>query len=400
MRTGASRPPSATPSVRIASKPANMRARTASSVIRARIVNPPTSISALPTPTRPSSTIAATCSGTAPMSASGAPNSAIPIPNQRGEPAAPDQREGEERAEHAARADGRVQDADARVARVEQVDREDDGEHGQAPARERLDDPEPRDQRQRAIARDGREALDDVAAGRSAHGVRPRRRVVGEAHDDQSPQQGRRRARGEGGGRPARGEEHGRGHRTAEGGERVQHAAHRVRARQVLRGLGQGGEQGRMRRPVERHGDRRDDREPVRRGRGAAGRRHGRGTREHRAADHPDARQDPLATNPVGQRREERREERGGRHAGRGDDADRGDAALAVRHDGERDHERALARPHRGERDLRPVERSAGQRAEHPRPEAASRGAAGEHGGDYRRAPRHAITGPVRSLRC
>ena len=110
-----------------------------------------------------------------------------PDPEPGGEPAAPDQREGEERAEHAARADGRVQDADARVARVEQVDREDDGEHGQAPARERLDDPEPRDQRQRAIARDGREALDDVAAGRSAPGVRPGRHVVGEGHDDQSP---------------------------------------------------------------------------------------------------------------------------------------------------------------------------------------------------------------------
>jgi hypothetical protein len=39
------------------------------------------------------------------------------------------------------------------------------------------------------------------------------------------------------------------------------------------------------------------------------------------------------------------REKSGSRHAGRGDDADRGDAALAVRHDGERDHERALAPP-------------------------------------------------------
>ena len=50
MTTGASRPPNATPSVRIASKPANMRARTVSSVSRASIVKPPTSISALPTP--------------------------------------------------------------------------------------------------------------------------------------------------------------------------------------------------------------------------------------------------------------------------------------------------------------------------------------------------------------
>ena len=47
------------------------------------------------------------------MTASGA-RTARSRARTRGEPAAPDQREGEERAEHAARADGCVQDADAR----------------------------------------------------------------------------------------------------------------------------------------------------------------------------------------------------------------------------------------------------------------------------------------------
>ncbi len=75
-----------------------------------------------------------------------------------GESATPDQPEREDRAEHAAGADRRVQDTDARISRVQQVDRDDDGEHGQAAARERLHHPEHRDQRQRAISRDGREA--------------------------------------------------------------------------------------------------------------------------------------------------------------------------------------------------------------------------------------------------
>ena len=49
MISGASRPPAAIPSVRIASKPANIRARTVSSASRASSVKPPTSISAFPT---------------------------------------------------------------------------------------------------------------------------------------------------------------------------------------------------------------------------------------------------------------------------------------------------------------------------------------------------------------
>ena len=91
------------------------------------------------------------------------------------------------------------------------------------------------------------------------------------------------------------------------------------------------------------------------------------------ARTHADPGQDPLATNPVGHRREERREQRRGGHAGGGDGADRGDATGAERHDAERDHERALARPHRGERDLGAAERPAVRRlAERARPIAES----------------------------
>ena len=64
-----------------------------------------------------------------------------------GESATSDQPERQDRAEHATCADGRIQDTDARISRVEEVDRNHHGEHGQAAARERLHHPERRDQR-------------------------------------------------------------------------------------------------------------------------------------------------------------------------------------------------------------------------------------------------------------
>src|SRR5205085_944615 len=56
-------------------------------------------------------------------------------------------------------------------------------------------------------------------------------------------------------------------------------------------------------------------------------------------------------------RREERRQQRRGHHAGGRDGAHRGNATVAERQDTERDHERGLARPHRSERDLGAAER-------------------------------------------
>ena len=66
-----------------------------------------------------------------------------------GESATSDQPERQDRAEHATCSDGRIQDTDARISRVEEVDRNHHGEHGQAAARERLHHPEHCDQPER-----------------------------------------------------------------------------------------------------------------------------------------------------------------------------------------------------------------------------------------------------------
>jgi hypothetical protein len=55
-----------------------------------------------------------------------------------GEPATSDQPERQDRAEHATCSNGGIQDTDARISRVEEVNRNHHGEHGQAAARERL----------------------------------------------------------------------------------------------------------------------------------------------------------------------------------------------------------------------------------------------------------------------
>jgi hypothetical protein len=62
------------------------------------------------------------------------------------ESAAPDKAKREERAEHPARSDGRDQDAHRRVACAQEVDGDHDGENGEAAARERLHEAEPRNQ--------------------------------------------------------------------------------------------------------------------------------------------------------------------------------------------------------------------------------------------------------------
>lgn len=59
--------------------------------------------------------------------------------------------------------DGRGQDADTRIPRAQKVDGDHDGKDGQTATRERLRDPERRDQRKPVIARDGREPLQHLA---------------------------------------------------------------------------------------------------------------------------------------------------------------------------------------------------------------------------------------------
>jgi hypothetical protein len=107
---------------------------------------------------------------------------------------------------------------------------------------------------------------------------------------------------------------------------------------------------------------------------GAPGGRHHRSTSQRRGADDSDAGQYTLTTNPVGHRREERRQQGRGRHAGCRDGADRRDATVAERHDSERNHERALAGPHHSERGLGTAKRPAVRHlAERARPSAEPR---------------------------
>ena len=387
MTSGASRPPAATPSVRIASKPANMRARTVSSASRASSVKPPTSISALPMPTRPSRTIAAACSGTTPIRASGAPNSAMPTPNQLASPprrTSPNAKI-EPSTPPAPTAAFRTPTPGSPVSRRSIATTT--ANTVRQPRVNVCTSPSAVISREPAIGRDRGEALEHLAAA-TAGGLRSRRRVVRERDDDQAGQQRRSGARGEDRGRSARRKQDGRDQRAAERGERVQHAANRIRARQLLRRLRQRGQQRRVRRSVQRHGDRGDDGEAIRRRRRAAGGRHHRSTSQHRGADDADADQDPLATNPVGHRREERCEQRRGSHAGGRDGADRGNATVAERHDTERDHERALARPHRSERDLGAAQRPAVRHlAERARPIAEPRRETSHHDATIAKAP-------------
>ena len=211
------------------------------------------------------------------------------------------------------------------------------------------------------------------AAGGPARGIPSRRRVVRERDDDQPAQQRRRGACGEDHGGSARREQRGRGHRSAERGERVQHAAHCVRA---VRSSGDFASAGSSAECAGRYSAKATvatTAKPYVAAGGPPVAGHHRGTCQHRGADDSDAGQHPLTANPVGHRREERRQKRRSRHADRRDDADRRDAAVAERHDGERDHERALARPHRGERDLGAAQRPAVHRLERARPGAEPR---------------------------
>ena len=109
---------------------------------------------------------------------------------------------------------------------------------------------------------------------------------------------------------------------------------------------------------------------------------------QRRGADQADAGQDPLTAHPVGHRREQRRQQRRRSHARARDDADRYDATVAERHDGEPDHEGALARPHRTERELRAADRRA--RAQPRRASASSRGSSARDAATWRDYPRPA----------
>ena len=276
-----------------------------------------------------------------------------------GEPAAPDQPEREERAEHAAGADGRVQDADARIARVQELDRDDDGEHGQAAARERLHDPEPRDQREPAIGRDRREALEHLAAA-AAGGLRSRRRVVRERDDDQAGQQRHGGARREDR-RPARSPRAGRPRRSGPPSVASESSMPRT-AFALVSSCGDFANAGSRAECAGRYSAMATVATTARPYVAAAG-----PSAAVTAAAPPSiaARTMPTQTRTRSRRTRSAIVARNGASSAAaamraaGDGADRGDAAVAERHDAERDHERALARPHRRERDLGAAERPA-----------------------------------------
>src|SRR5215213_8160750 len=80
-------------------------------------------------------------------------------PEPDGQPAVPDEHERGERAEDRAGADRTVEDADAGRAGLEQLDRDDDGQHAEGSAREGLHGREPGDEAQVAIGADRAEPV-------------------------------------------------------------------------------------------------------------------------------------------------------------------------------------------------------------------------------------------------
>ena len=138
MISGASRPPAATPSVRIASKPANMRARTVSSVEPSQQREATDVDQSVADADQAEQDDRRRLLGNDADHGQRRAEQRYADAEPGGEPATANQPERDDRPEHATGSDGRVQDADARISRVEQVDRDHHREDGQAAARERL----------------------------------------------------------------------------------------------------------------------------------------------------------------------------------------------------------------------------------------------------------------------
>ena len=204
------------------------------------------------------------------------------------------------------------------IARVEQVERDHDGEHGEAAARERLATPSPVISRSRGSAamvrepaqhgRDPRRARPSHAAGRrtgAATTTRPAEQRRGGAHrEDRRPARSVARRTAASAGPPSVASESSMP-RTG------------VRARELERGLRQRRAAAPSAPAVEGHGDRGDDRAgrrspPPARRRPSPPRRRPAST----PRTTPTHEQHPLPADPVGHRREERGEQRGRRPCG------------------------------------------------------------------------------------
>ena len=319
MTSGVTRPPAATPSVRIASKPANMRART-------RLVGQ-----------------AGQQREAADVDQGVADADEAEQQDRRrllGDGADDDQRRPEQRDRRRrtraasrprptspnARIDPSIPPAPTAAVRTptpgspvsQEVDRDHHDEDGQAAARERLHDAERRDQREPAIGRDGREPLQHLAT------AAPPRPASAEA----------RRTRAATTTRPPSSDAAAHAANTAAGPLTASRTAAAAGPPSVADessmprtafalvsccgDVHSAGQQRRVRRPVQRLRDRGDDGEAVRRGdRAAGGRRPPRAAPSVAARTRPTHGQDPLAAHPVGHRREQRRQERRGGHARR-----------------------------------------------------------------------------------
>ena len=136
----------------------------------------------LPIPSRASATIAAHVRGSAASASSGAPKQARPRPKFAAVRLRADERERDDRADDRADAGRRLQEPDAGVAEVEQLERDDDDEHAVGARDERLRAVEPDHDAQARLAPHGAEAGGDPAcvfvlraapaAGRSVFGMR------------------------------------------------------------------------------------------------------------------------------------------------------------------------------------------------------------------------------------
>ena len=308
-------------------------------------VKPPRSIRALPTPTHASSARAASCWGKTPMSETGTPHSVTPTANQAPSRRVSTSKEAarEPRTAPAPMAADSRPTPDSPVS--QQVDRDHDGQDREGTTDQGLRHSEAHDQREVTVASDGSDALgrgvqQAVRLGGGARGCF----VVQSKQQDCRPQRGGS-GDGEYRGHPGQLEEQRCQQGAHECGHGVQQPAYDVGAGQLEAGVAQRRDQRGVCRSVERGSDGRQHRQRV----DDLGRAGQADDQRGRAGGDPakrrDQDEDPLATAPVGQRREQRSQDRRGRHAEEPDQADGRRAAVAVGHDPQAHGERPLGRP-------------------------------------------------------
>ncbi len=256
----------------------------------------------------------------------------------RRQPAAAQQREHEEQTRDRAHAHGRVEEADAGGAEIQELERRDDDEHPQHARGERLAPVEgdnrshPPVGRDRAKSREGLAEDARLAPGRHRSG---RRCAAVQPADEDGRQAERRRRRREDGADAGGGQEEPSECGPDEEPDALQRRRGRVRGRQLLRRAGQGRQQRGLRRLKRRARDRDEARQRVHdlrrrvreRSRGRAGHRSGA---HEIGGDH-----DAIAAVPVAEQSREGRDQGRRKKPDERHDPDGCRAAGAVREDRE-----------------------------------------------------------------